>query len=116
MKRTSRWQDGVTLALGLWLFLSPWILGDRGGSGLNAVLFGAATALVALWGLGGRGSPAPDRTNIALGGWVFFSPWLVGFAGAHAVEAWNAWITGGGIAALSAWGYERNAVESRYAA
>ncbi len=49
----------------------------------------------------------PSASNLALGTWVFFVPWLLGFAGATSIAAWNAWTVGGAIAGLAVWSLER---------
>lgn len=50
-----KWQDWANLVLGLWLVLSPWILGFSGTSSAtwNAVLLGLAVGLLSLLHLQG---------------------------------------------------------------
>ena len=45
-----KWQDWANLVLGLWLVLSPWLLGLRGPSRApwNAVILGLLVGLLAL--------------------------------------------------------------------
>ena len=45
-----KWQDWANLVLGLWLVLSPWILGFSGTSSAtwNAVILGLLVGLLAL--------------------------------------------------------------------
>ena len=45
-----KWQDWANLVLGLWLVLSPWILGFSGTSSAtwNAVILGLLVCLLAL--------------------------------------------------------------------
>ena len=43
-----------------------------------------------------------DWLNLLLGIWLFISPWVIGFAGAQAAAAWNAWILGVAIVVFSA--------------
>ncbi|BCP65887.1 SPW repeat protein [Thermus thermophilus] len=45
-----KWQDWANLVLGLWLVLSPWILGFSGTSSAtwNAVIVGLLVGLLAL--------------------------------------------------------------------
>lgn len=42
-----------------------------------------------------------DAGNFVLGAWLFFSPWILGYA-AEQTAAWNAWIFGAVIAAVAA--------------
>ena len=41
-----------------------------------------------------------DAINLVLGAWLFFSPWIFGFA-PDAAASWNAWISGIVIAGLA---------------
>lgn len=110
-KATERWQDGINLLLGVWLFLSPWLLGfaDISAALWNALVFGALiVALAALaiveyhdW---------EEWADMAIGLWVAVSPWVLGFAaltsgeGAAAFAAtWNALVTGVLTLGLAAW-------------
>ena len=43
-----------------------------------------------------------DWLNLAIGAWLFVSPWAIGFAGSETAAAWNAWIMGVAIIAFSA--------------
>lgn len=56
------WEEWVTVALGVWLAISPWILGFSGLTMAmwNAVIIGIAVAALALWVLG---------TDKDIGGW-----------------------------------------------
>ncbi|HEX5454872.1 MAG TPA: SPW repeat protein [Stellaceae bacterium] len=111
-RRNNR-QDWVNVALALWLFLSPWILGFGGSvrtpafatldGGIPAVA--AADAAWNAWVAGGvvfmLALTAAARLRlwqewlillIAL--WIFAAPWVVGFAGLNAA-AFDHWIVGG---------------------
>lgn len=63
-----------------------------------------------------NGNRGQDWANLLLGGWLFFSPWVLGFAGAaggdgtatSSVAASNAWALGLVIAALSLAALVRN--------
>lgn len=50
---TRRWQDQVILLLGLWLFVSPFVLGYDSSSAiaLSVVIFGAPIAVLAAFDL-----------------------------------------------------------------
>jgi len=111
------WHDWAILALGAWLFASPWILhfpgpalvsadieqqqaASAGGSGLeafgiaswNAWLVGLLIFLVAL-GITIRRRHGQEWVNIVLGVWAFVAPWVLGF-GFEPAPAWDHWIVG----------------------
>lgn len=83
-----RWQDGVNLILGLWLFVSPWVLAYamQESAAWNAYLMGAAIVLFAAiaaympkaW---------EEAINIILGIWLVVSPYVLGFANETMVAA-----------------------------
>uniref|UniRef100_A0ABX1PFB1 SPW repeat-containing integral membrane domain-containing protein n=2 Tax=Aromatoleum anaerobium TaxID=182180 RepID=A0ABX1PFB1_9RHOO len=56
------WEEWGNMALGLWMVISPWVLGFATSAGAmwNAVIVGLAVAALALWAL------ATDRD---IGGW-----------------------------------------------
>ena len=62
-----KWQDWANLVLGLWLVLSPWILGFSGTSSAtwNAVLLGLAVGPLSLLHL--RGGPPWAESATGLG-------------------------------------------------
>jgi hypothetical protein len=82
-RRTHRALNGVTLFAGLWVFISPFILGltTLDGPMLNFMIIGAAVALFALMRL-----VRPDRfeplswTNAILGAWLIIAPFVTGYA------------------------------------
>jgi hypothetical protein len=105
----NHWQDWVNLALGVWLFLSPWILGfaDFSGAGpgqaasINAWIVGIIIAALSLAALQ-RTQPWEEWVNIIAGIWLFISPWVLGYAGLPAA-LWNALIVGALVFILAAW-------------
>ena len=75
-----RWEDWVGAVLGLWLFVSPWVLeyGEMAAS-QNAVFVGLlliATEFVALSAF----SIWEEWINVILGAWLVVSPWVLGVA------------------------------------
>lgn len=74
-----RWQDGVILLLGAWLFVSPWLMGYPSGSAaaLNAFIAGAIIAALAAFDLY-KTYVWAVLVNIIAGAWVAASPWVVG--------------------------------------
>ena len=73
-----RWQDGVILLLGVWLFVSPWVFGYPSGSpaAVNAYIAGAIIAALAAFDLY-KTYVWAVLVNILVGAWVAASPWVV---------------------------------------
>jgi len=110
------WQDGVNLILGIWIFLTPWIVahpmkvpsiaaGAKAPAMWNFFLTGAAIIVVS-----GLGLWAFRRwlqwINGALGAWLIASPWVVGFAVVD-VLTWNAALIGIAVLVLVVWAYNK---------
>ena len=113
-----RWQDWLNVVLGLWIVASPWVLqhamaaaGTMAGEAplgqatqtvmwnmyivgiLVAITAGAALIAFQTW---------EEWTNIVLGAWLLFSPWILGFSSAAALM-WNAVIAGAVVVMLASW-------------
>jgi len=75
---TRRWQDQVILLLGVWLVVSPWVMGYPSDSppAVNAYIAGAIMAALAAFDLYKTYAWAVFL-NIIVGIWVAVSPWLV---------------------------------------
>ncbi|MFC5458645.1 SPW repeat protein [Massilia niabensis] len=73
-----RWQDGVILLLGVWLFVSPWVFGYPSDSppAVNAFIAGAIIAALAAFDLY-KTYVWAVLVNIIVGAWVAASPWVV---------------------------------------
>lgn len=111
MKR-QHWQDSVNALLGVWIFISPWLLQHAMGSAAmlggvggvtmwNFYIVGIAISVVALAAVFVF-SPWNEWINLALGIGLCLSPWLLGF-GASAALMWNAVIVGMLVFAVSVW-------------
>jgi hypothetical protein len=75
-----RWQDWTSFALGLWLAVSPWVLGYAGEEAAtgNAAIAGLALAL----GCHFEASFDEDSAewlNLAAGLWLVGAPFVLGF-------------------------------------
>jgi hypothetical protein len=110
----------LQLILGIWLFLSPWVLGFA--AALHAAAPGmpnspGATGSYAVWDawiLGGLVAVAAlsrivrlalwqDHVILVLGAWIFAAPWVLGFHHWSPVAGWDHWITGLFLFLISAW-------------
>ncbi|HEX8741182.1 MAG TPA: SPW repeat protein, partial [Casimicrobiaceae bacterium] len=78
--RQQRWQDWINLLLGIWLFISPWVVGFEGGQmaaswnawilGVAIVVFSAiAVSMPQVW---------EEIINLLLGIWMVISSWIIG--------------------------------------
>lgn len=101
--KMKHWQDAANLVLGLWLAISPWLIGYEAEAAAtsNAVVVGVLVMAfasleffkVAAW---------EEWTSFGLGVWLAMSPWLLGFNGTI-VAMYNALVVGVIIAALALW-------------
>jgi hypothetical protein len=98
--RTNRPQHWANLILGVWLFLSPWVLrfantdtgAPDGKASWNAWVVGVIVAIAALSTLA-RADFRQEWVNAILGIWTFIAPWALGFAGLPRAN-WDHWIVG----------------------
>lgn len=77
-----RWQDGVMIVLGVWLFFSPFILQYSSFIGLaawNSYILGVAVTAVAIIALA---TPHlwEEWVNFILAIWIVVSPWVLAFS------------------------------------
>jgi hypothetical protein len=99
-----QWQYGMTIVFGLLLFSMPWLLDFHDKIPVRSWDFfvgGAATVACAAAGLHLRSRAAAWLTP-ALGLWMFFSPWILGFMpNIHARN--SAWVFGAMVFLMSGW-------------
>ncbi len=98
-----RWQDQVTLLLGLWLVVSPFVLGYPSNStqAVNAYVAGAVIAILAgfdlyktyMWAV---------VVNMLAGLWVAISPWVPAMAARGPMMTDNV-IVGVAVLVLALW-------------
>jgi hypothetical protein len=100
-----RWASGVNVLAGLWMIISPFVLGYSNLSGAlwSDVIVGIAIAVVAAIRAGGAvDQPWLSWVNALLGAWLIVSPWVLGFADS-ANALWNNVIIGVIVLVLGAW-------------
>lgn len=93
--------DVINLALGAWLFLTPWIFGfvSETAASRSIWLSGIAIAAVAVAALAAF-AEWEEWISLVLGVWVAVSAWVVGFA-AHATVTWVTVLTGIAVAVVA---------------
>lgn len=90
MEHKARWQDGMNLVWGIWLFFSPYTLtySDVSSASWNAFGFGVVVIVLSVMAL--RQPHAwKEWANVAVAFWLFLSPFVLGFA-MHADATVNA--------------------------
>ena len=103
MKRVKHWQDAVTALLGVWLLVSPWVLGYQGvvvamvstmaiGALLIANSFGAMQVSQA-W---------EEWLDVILGVVLMLLPLLLGFDAVRPALQ-NSLLVGGAVTVLALW-------------
>ena len=78
--KVNKWQGWLSFALGLWLAVSPWIVGysDHDGATANAVFAGLGLALASHFE---AALELPiEWINLAVGLWLMAAPFMLGYA------------------------------------
>jgi hypothetical protein len=102
-KLADQWQDAANLVLGLWLLVSPWVLGYMAESwpAWNAHVVGVIIAVAAVAALIAF-QKWEEWVNAALAAWLIVSPYLLGFASLQAA-LWNQLVVGVLVGLLAIW-------------
>ena len=98
--RTERLLDVVNLALGAFLFLSPWIFGFFGFARHSAWATGLTFSIVSVAAIA-EFTESEEWINLIIGLWVGLSPWVMGFH-SETTTMWVHHIIGFAIALLAA--------------
>src|SRR5262249_7041950 len=102
-RKSEQWQDAVNVILGIWLFISPWVLGYSGAEAQawNAWIVGVIVFVLSIASLA-QFQKWEEWINVLLGIWLILSPWILQFSTASR-ETTNAVIVGiiVGLLALS---------------
>ncbi len=88
-----RWQDWVVVALGVILFVTPFVFGDTSQTvaALAAYVLGVLLVLGGLLNAAMREARGLEIIPAVLAVILFVSPWAFGFTAVTAL-AWSAWI------------------------
>ena len=103
MLRLKHWLDALIAALGVWLILSPWVMGSWGEvqATANASIVGFALVAVAVDAIFVP-SPWEELTLGVIGVWLIVSPWVLDVSVGHGA-GFAAIVTGTVIAVLALW-------------
>ncbi|MDQ1813823.1 SPW repeat protein [Massilia sp. CCM 9210] len=98
-----RWQDQAILLLGLWLFVSPWVLAYPADTpqAMNAWIAGAVIAVLAAFDLY-KTYVWAVVVNLLAGVWVAVSPWIPAVADRGPMMS-NSLIVGIAVVILALW-------------
>lgn len=99
-----RWQDWVNLILGLWIFVSPWVLGFAAGASTPARamwILGAAIVVFAAFAVYMH-KAWEEVINILLGICLIASPWTLSFT-ENPTPTTNAVVVGLLVTAFAVW-------------
>jgi uncharacterized membrane protein HdeD (DUF308 family) len=102
MRGSKRFIDWINLLLGIWLIISPWVLGTVANTTGTIILVVMGIALVAfsLWALVRVENRAAEWWNFSLGILLFVLPWIFNYTATHG-DAVNSWIVGFIVAVLA---------------
>ena len=116
MRSWTRWQSWLNVIVGVWLFISPWVLGTTSDAATawNAWIIGAAIFVVALIALGATASASAVApwVNVVLGVWLFISPRVLRYTDVSD-GAVNAWVFGVVTVLVALWAWSGRRVVQR---
>lgn len=97
-----KWFDWGNMVLGIWLVISPWLLGFSATASVlwSTLIVGLLVIGISAWGLYQPEKRYAEWINMILGVLLFIAPWGLGFT-TMAAAAWNAWILGVLVALIS---------------
>lgn len=112
------WQDWANLAVGVWLFVSPWVLGyaDLRSAAWDSWLMGVVVAAVSAAALI-LFAPWQEWVNVIMGVWLLVAPWVMGFASSeNSAALWNHVAVGLVVGGLALWDALQHGTEDRLVA
>jgi hypothetical protein len=103
-EEVSRPASTLNVLAGIWLIISPWVLGFSGmqAAMLSTLLVGIAVLVLAIIRLGTTGTSGLSLLNFWLGLWLIISPFVLSFA-SRSLAMSNAIILGILVAIFGLW-------------
>lgn len=98
MKKWTRWQDWVAVAVGLYAALSVLWTTQAGTSTALMVISGGLLVVSGVVNLAMPGLPAVEWAQVVIGLLLFLSPWIGSYT-EQTGAAWTSWI-GGAVAVI----------------
>lgn len=98
-----RWQDWVTLVIGLYVALSPFWTTTSTEAMWSLIVLGGLLAVCSLWSLAMPAQAVSEWVNIAMGVLLFIAPWVIAYTTLE-MASWTSWIAGGLAVLVSAYG------------
>lgn len=97
----SGWKDSIELIVGLWLLVSPLVLGFFSNPSASMITIAVATVVFFVSQLGiANQQPWEEWVNLIAAIILVISPWLFGYASV-VVATWNAILSGGVLVLLT---------------
>jgi SPW repeat len=89
------WKDWATVAIGVLLFITPFVLGSTGSATAagTAYVGGVLLVIAGVWTLSTRSVQFSEWAEVLIGVLLFVAPWVLGFSGLTSM-ALSAWIAG----------------------
>ncbi len=110
MNNTVRTTSGINILAGIWLILTPFLLGFSGALRTSDIVFGVIIAVLALIRVSSpEDMPSLSWANMIFGLWILISPFFLGSLGVGIL--WNNIIVGIIVAALAAWSASSTAMQ-----
>ncbi len=102
MQGSKKFIDWVNVLLGIWLMISPWLLGTTGNITATVILLvmGVAVFSFSIWAVLHVEDRNAEWWNFFLGVLLFVLPWIFRYQSTYS-DAWNSWIVGFVVAVLS---------------
>lgn len=113
-ERRVRLLDGLVALLGLWLIVSPYIVGAPGRNvATSATVVGVLTLILAIIRMAYRHTTAVGFGIAALGAWTIMCPWVFRETSGD-FRTWNYILAGMLIAALEAYSLTSSATQPNW--
>jgi VIT1/CCC1 family predicted Fe2+/Mn2+ transporter len=90
-----RWQDWLTVVVGVLLFITPFVFGATATAAIawTAYIGGALLVIAGVWSLSSGTSQWIEWAEVVIGVLLIIAPWVLGFSSWSSM-AWSVWIAG----------------------
>src|SRR4051812_49250890 len=113
-ERRVRVLDGISALLGLWLIISPWIVGAPGQKvATSGIAVGAVILVLAAIRVLYKHTAAMGWVISLLGAWTIMSPWVLGQTSGD-FRSWNYILVGVIVAALEVYSLTSSATQPNW--